>query len=124
MGRYDRGQCVKPDGKESHEACQKKSRKRGKLRLTRHPDLVRHTHRHRAAGAHVPVRLLRDSVRLHAEHHRTGRPGHHQQTHPQSLQAPARRRGGLQGPRPLAAAGEQRPIRRRLPHQTTYRPAR
>lgn len=65
---------MKPDGKESHEACQKKSRKRGKLRLTRHPDLVRHTHRHRAAGAHVPVRLLRDSVRLHAEHHRTGRP--------------------------------------------------
>ena len=31
LGRYDRGQCVKPDGKESHEACQKKSRKRGKL---------------------------------------------------------------------------------------------
>ena len=28
------------------------------------------------------------------------------ETHPQSLQAPARRRGGLQGPRPLAAAGE------------------
>ena len=87
---------MKPDGKESHEACQKKSRKRGKLRLTRHPLIW--------CGIPIVIVLL---VRMFlfgfyvipsGSMLNTIEPGDRVITSkltPQSLQAPARRRGGL-----------------------------